>query len=821
MRNNINFFIIVIIFIFFTNLSIGDEVQFESNKLEILEKGNLIKAQGNVKAVTDDGLVITGNKSEYNKKKSILTITGNFKAVTVDGLVVTGNKSEYNKKKSILTITGNVFANDKKGNNQIVSNQIIYNKNKKTIFTKGETKSKIKDKYEITGREIFHDRKNMIFSSKDVSILKDNFGNVIETEEFKFSINEDLIESKNLKLKDQFGHNYQFKNVYVNLKTNEVIAKDVDIDFENSLFENENNEPRLKGKSVVSNLNETTVYKAAFTTCKKNKKKKCPSWSIYADEAHHNKKKQILKYKNAWLKIFDKPVLYFPRFFHPDPTVERQSGFLAPNLLNSSFSGQSLQIPYYKVFSESKDLTVSPRVFFDNNLILQTEYRQANKNSDAIFDMSFNKGNNKSRSHLFANIIGSINDNNYEINLQKVNNDEYLKLYEIKSPIIRDVSTLNSYLKFENNSKNYLFDASVEVFEDLSKINSDRFEYIYPNYNFSKNLGNLNSFDGNFNFVSTGFQKKYNTNVYEGRIINDLSYNSGSFIKNGLLNRFDFLIKNVNTNSKKSPNYSDHTENKLLSTIMFESRYPLFKEDNNYNKNLTPIISARYSPTQTKDLTDLDRRIDYTNIFSINRIGESDSVEGGGSLTFGIEYFENSKDNNELLSVSLANVIRNNKNDDMPAKTTLGKKYSDIFGKIKFKPSKYLNFKYDFQIDNDFDAINYNLLEAGLTINNFVTSFEYLEEDNFIGNKSYITNKTTYSFNKENSISINSAKNLDKGISEYYNLIYEYQNDCLAAAIEYNKTFYSDGDLKPQKNIFLMIKILPFGDLVSQPTPLN
>ena len=254
---------------------------------------------------------------------------------------------------------------------------------------------------------------------------------------------------------------------------------------------------------------------------------------------------------------------------------------------------------------------------------------------------------------------------------------------------------------------------------------------------------------------------------------------------------------------------------------MFESRYPLFKEDNNYNKNLTPIISARYSPTQTKDLTDLDRRIDYSNIFSINRIGESDSVEGGESLTFGIEYSEKSKDNNELLSVGLANVIRNDKNDDMPTKTTLGKKYSDIFGKIEFKPSKYLNFKYDFQIDNDFDAINYNLLEAGLTINNFVTSFEYLEEDNFIGNKSYITNKTTYSFNKENSISINSAKNLDKGISEYYNLIYEYQNDCLAAAIEYNKTFYSDGDLKPQKNIFLMIKILPFGDLVSQPTPLN
>ena len=42
--------------------------------------------------------------------------------------------------------------------------------------------------------------------------------------------------------------------------------------------------------------------------------------------------------------------------------------------------------------------------------------------------------------------------------------------------------------------------------------------------------------------------------------------------------------------------------------------------------------------------------------------------------------------------------------------------------------------------------------------------------------------------------------------------------DCLSAAVEYNKTFYSDGDLKPQKNIFFMIKILPFVDTNNSPT---
>ena len=786
MKNKIKFLIIATC-VLFINLSLSEEINFESNKIDILNKGELIKAKGNVKAIISGGLSISGDSSEYDKKKLILSITGN---VSVD---------------------------DKEKNIFLKTDQIIYNVENETIITKGKTISKIDNNYEIIGSELFHDRLGMIFSSKENTIIKDNLGNIFETEEFKFEVNKEIINAKILLLNDEFGNKYNFSNAVVNLKKNEVLAKDVDVDFKNSLFGNKNNEPRLKGNAVISNKDETNIYKAVFTTCKKIKGKKCPSWSISAEEVKHDRRKKIIKYKNAWLKIFDKPILYFPSFFHPDPSVERQSGFLSPILLNSSYSGQSIQIPYYKVLSDSKDLTVSPRIFFNDSLLLQTEYRQANRNSDAIIDVSFNKDDDKSRSHIFANLAGKTSKNNYEINLQKVYSDKYLKLHEIKSSLLEDKTTLNSFLKLQNNSENYHLDASVEVFEDLSKRNNDRFEYIYPNYNFSKNLENFNLYNGTLNFASSGFQKNYDTNVYEARVINDLKYSSNSFIKNGFLNRFEFLIKNVNTNSENSTNYSDQVENKLLSTIMFESRFPLFKNNNNINKSFTPIISAKYSPTETKNLKNLDRRIDYSNVFSLNRLGESDTLEGGESLTFGVEYSELSSINEELISISLASIIRNSKNDDLPIKSTLGQKSSDIFGEISFKPTKYLNFEYDFSMDNNLDKSNYNLLKAGLNINNFITTFEFLEEDNFIGNKSYITNTTKYNIDNNNSISFSGTRDLDKGISEYYNLIYEYQNDCLSAAVEYNKTFYSDGDLKPQNNIFFMIKILPFADL-SGPT---
>ena len=90
------------------------------------------------------------------------------------------------------------------------------------------------------------------------------------------------------------------------------------------------------------------------------------------------------------LKIYDLPVAYFPEFFHPDPTVKRQSGFLTPSFKNYKILKKSFETPYYLVISENKDATFSPRFYNDSNFLIQNEYRQKNKNSNHyIFDFSF------------------------------------------------------------------------------------------------------------------------------------------------------------------------------------------------------------------------------------------------------------------------------------------------------------------------------------------------------------------------------------------------------------------------------------------------
>ena len=86
---------------------------------------------------------------------------------------------------------------------------------------------------------------------------------------------------------------------------------------------------------------------------------------------------------------------------------------LQPRLNNSNVLGSSINLPYFHVISDNKDLTLKP-TFFDNRIYMfQNEYRQENEKSSFIADFSYTKGyqskitgnnfsNRNSISHFFS-----------------------------------------------------------------------------------------------------------------------------------------------------------------------------------------------------------------------------------------------------------------------------------------------------------------------------------------------------------------------------------------------------------------------------------
>ena len=73
--------------------------------------------------------------------------------------------------------------------------------------------------------------------------------------------------------------------------TNKLIGKDISLDFNNLA---ENNDPRIKGKTVKSDKDKTIIEKGVFTTCKKNDD--CPPWEFLASKITNDKKKKKINF---------------------------------------------------------------------------------------------------------------------------------------------------------------------------------------------------------------------------------------------------------------------------------------------------------------------------------------------------------------------------------------------------------------------------------------------------------------------------------------------------------------------------------------------
>ena len=732
----------------------ADEFRFDASEITISNNGNIINSKKGTAISKDSNINIKANKFLYNRNLST------------------------------LDANGNVIVND------ILNNTFIYSEN------------------------IFYDALDKKIISKTVSNIDINKDILVKTDGFVFSLSENVIKLNKVLLTDKDKNTTQLDIAYINLTTKKLIGNDVSINFNSKEGFSKNNDPRLKGTSLNLDSEKSIISKGVFTTCKKNDD--CPPWQLQAKKITHNKKKKTIYYDNAWLKLYDKPVFYFPKFFHPDPSVKRQSGFLMPQFMDSTSLGTSLNIPYFHAVSENKDFTLSPRVFFDGDVLMQSEYREVNKNTDHIFDFSFIGAKN----HFFSKSNRELEFNNFDesdiyLEVQQTSNDTYLKTYKLDSPLINDNNILKSTAGLNLFNEDLTFNSEFQVYENLSKKESDRFEYVLPSYILSKNINSNLLNNGDLFFNSSGFVKNYDTNVYEKNVVNDLLFNSDfSYTKTGLASDYKVLIKNVNTNSQNSKKYKESTDHTLSSLVQYNLSYPLKRNKNNFKEIFKPITSLKISPNKSKNIRNEDVRIDMDNIFSFNRINTSDSVEGGLSLTYGLEYSAMNKKDQDIVVAKIANQTRLEEDKNLPASSGLGKKSSNVVGNIEFNPLEMFNIKYDFSVDENLTDTNFQSLTSSLKINNFITSFEYLNENTLSAN-SYLTNETSYSLNESNKLSFKTRKNKETSATEYYNLIYQYRNDCLIASVEYNKDFYSIGDLKPEENIFFKLTIIPFGEVNS------
>lgn len=168
-----------------------------------------------------------------------------------------------------------------------------------------------------------------------------------------------------------------------------------------------------------------------------------PTWSLRARRAVQDRETRTISYQGAVLEVAGVPVLYFPFIAHPDPSVERSSGLLPPNIGRNRRLGTFYEQPYYWAISPSQDLTASLRLHGTVNPLLGLQYRKRFWSGDVQFDTTMTQeeefdsdgdrlGESRFRYSMFGQGAFRINNYwNWGFGVENIYDDEYLRRYDL------------------------------------------------------------------------------------------------------------------------------------------------------------------------------------------------------------------------------------------------------------------------------------------------------------------------------------------------------------------------------------------------------
>ncbi len=212
---------------------------------------------------------------------------------------------------------------------------------------------------------------------------------------------------------------------------------------------------RLAADSAIREQGaRTRLSHAVYTSCNvcnRDGDAKTPTWRIKALRVTRDEERKVIRFHHAFLEIAGVPILYSPYLQTPDPSVERQSGFLPPNIGASSRLGFNIELPYYLAISNHQDATFFPKYTAADGVLWQAEWRRRGKNgyhvlSGGIIDTSSVAepppltGNQTQfentpgvRWHMFGRGYRDFGENwRASYDFERVSDKEYLRQYDVE-----------------------------------------------------------------------------------------------------------------------------------------------------------------------------------------------------------------------------------------------------------------------------------------------------------------------------------------------------------------------------------------------------
>ncbi len=455
----------------------------------------------------------------------------------------------------------------------------------------------------------------------------------------------------------------------------------------------------------------TVLSKAVYSACDVCVDDPTPLWRVRANKVIHDELTRDIIYQDATFDVEGVSVFYLPYFRHPDPSVERRTGFLTPSFSRNETIGFTAKTPYYFNLAPNRDLTVTPYITTRDGLLLEGEYRARTEHgqyrlfgtgtiNDTLGDGDEFRGALNGEGLFRLDALGAPEwYAGFDVDL--ASDDTFLRRYEYTDD---DRTTSRAFVGSQTDrlftETNLIYFQSFRPEEDDDLIPQVLPEFRYSNrivenpwagtLTVEANAVRLERQDGrDFNRIGTGAQWRRPFITDPGVLITPFADIQADL----------YLIED-------DPTFSENTEIRTTGALGIDMRYPLVAQNSLGNHVIEPIVQFIAAPNSSDDDNipnedSLDTEFDETSLFSFDsRFPGQDRFESGHRANVGVRYDFESESGLGIEAV-YGRVIRVRDNEEFSSSSGLREELSDHVGALRLTLPPYFDITHRFRIDGD------------------------------------------------------------------------------------------------------------------------
>ncbi len=470
------------------------------------------------------------------------------------------------------------------------------------------------------------------------------------------------------------------------------------------------------------------VVASSCTICEENP---VPIWSIRAERVVRDADALQFHYENAVFELFGVPVLYLPYFRHPEPSVDRASGFLSPEIISSGNFGFAFKLPYFYVIDESRDATITPFLTSENGLLVEAEYRQRfERGALELSGVTTLDSDLSSDQRGYLSALGYYdlgNDVIARIDATALSDDAFLDEFNYS-----DTDLVTSELSLEKFEKSGFWTLSTIYFETLrTNQTQDTVPFILPaaEYRRSFDLGGTRA-EVNADVLS--FTREVGRDM--SRVTVGAGLDRTIVTSPGLVLRGFADISGDLYSVRNDPIRGDVDEVRTRSTAGLEFRMPFVRRTPELTQIIEPILQLVHG-AQSGNIGDIPNEdsvlveFDETSLFSTNRFPGEDRFETDFYANLGLRY-ESITPSGRNITATAGRVFRSEPLDSFPTGSGLEGKKSDYVLAAGYDVTDRLSISASALADNDF-SLTRTELEVDYADDdlNLATTYVFLEAD--------------------------------------------------------------------------------------------